>query len=125
MADILIVDDSKYMRKMLSDILAEEGHEIVGEAENAKEAIELYKRLKPDLVTLDIIMPEVEEVDAISALRAMVNATPRAKVVVVSAMGQEAVVEEYMQAGARDFIVKPFRSSDVVEVVKGILKGAG
>ena len=122
MSEILIVDDSKYMRKMLSDILTKEGHRIAGEAENAREAIELYKRLKPDLVTLDIVMPEVEGTDAVSALKAMVRANPRAKVVMVSAMGQQEMIEECIQAGAGDFIVKPFKHSDVAEVVKGVLK---
>ncbi len=122
MANILIVDDSKFMRKMLSDILTEEGHQIVGEAENAMEARELYIKLKPDLVTLDIIMPEVEGIDAISALKGMIKANPLAKVVMISAMGQEKVVEDCIRAGARDFIVKPFQSSNVAEVVRAVLK---
>ncbi len=122
MANILIVDDSKFMRKMLSDILTENGHQIVGEAENAMEARELYTKLKPDLVTLDIIMPEVEGIDAISALKGMIKANPPAKVVMISAMGQEKVVEDCIQAGARDFIVKPFQSSNVAGVVRAVLK---
>jgi two-component system chemotaxis response regulator CheY len=121
MANILIVDDSRFMRKMLSDILTGAGHEVVGEAENAKEATELFKRLKPDLVTLDIIMPEVEGVNAISALKDMINGDPQAKVVMVSAMGQEQVVEECIKAGAREFIVKPFQPSNVADVVKEVL----
>ncbi len=122
MANILIVDDSKFMRKMLSDILVKEGHQIAGEAENSKEAIELFKKVNPDLVTLDIIMPKVEGLDAISALKAMIKINPHAKVVMVSAMGQEEVVEEYIQAGARSFIVKPFKPSNVTGVVKSALK---
>lgn len=122
MASILIVDDSKFMRKMISDILIEEGHKIAGEAKNAKEAIEFYKRLKPDLVTLDIILPDAEGVDAISALNTMIKADPSAKVVVVSAMGQQEVVEEYMQAGAKDFIVKPFQPANITKVVKRVLQ---
>jgi two-component system chemotaxis response regulator CheY len=122
MASILIVDDSKFMRKTLSDILTEAGHQIVGEAENAREGTELYKILKPDLVTLDIIMPEVEGVDAISALKEMIDLNPQAKVVMVSAMGQEQIVEECMQAGAKGFIVKPFQPSNVAGVVKKVLK---
>ncbi len=122
MANVLIVDDSKFMRKMLSDILTEEGHQIVGEAENAMEATSLYKKLKPDLVTLDIIMPEVEGADALSALKEMVEINPQARVVMVSAMGQEEVVEECIRVGAKDFIVKPFRSPGVAEVVKAVLK---
>ncbi len=122
MANILIVDDSKFMRKMLFDILTEEGHQIVGEAENAVEATELYKKLKPDLVTLDIIMPEVEGTDAISALKAMIKVNPQAKIVMISAMGQEVVMEDCIQAGARDFVVKPFQPSKVAGVVRAVLK---
>ncbi len=121
MANIMIVDDSKFTRKMLSDILTEKGHQIVGEAENAEEAVELYERLKPDLVTLDIIMPEIEGTDAISALKAMVRVNPKARVVIVSAMGQQEVIEECIQAGARDFIVKPLQPSNVAGVVESVL----
>lgn len=123
MANIMIVDDSKFTRKMLSDILTEKGHQIVGEAENAVEAVELYERLKPDLVTLDIIMPEVEGTDAISALGAMKRLNPKARIVMVSAMGQQEVVEECIQAGAKDFIVKPLQSSNVAGVVESVLSG--
>jgi len=121
MANILIVDDSKFMRKMLSDILSEDGHQIVGEAENGKEATDLYQMLKPDVVTLDVIMPEVEGVDAVAAIRAMIEANPQANVVMVSAMGQEEVVDECLQAGAKDFVVKPFQPSAVTAVVKASL----
>lgn len=123
MANILVVDDSKFMRRMLSDILTQEGHQIVGEAENAVEATSLYKKLRPDLVTLDIIMPEVEGTNAMSALKSMLETDPRAKVVMVSAMGQEEVVRECIEMGAKDFIVKPFRPPKVAEAVKAILKG--
>jgi two-component system chemotaxis response regulator CheY len=119
----MIVDDSKFTRKMLSDILTEKGHQIVGEAENAEEAVELYERLKPDLVTLDIIMPEVEGTDAISALKAMKRLNPKARVVMVSAMGQQEVVEECIQAGAKDFIVKPIQPSNVAGVIESVLSG--
>lgn len=121
MANILIVDDSKFMRKILSTILSEEGHTIVGEAENGKEATELYKRLRPDLVTLDIIMPEVEGTDALSALKEIVKENPDARVMVVSAMGQETVVEEFLRAGASDFIVKPFQTAKIKDVVNDIM----
>ncbi len=121
MANVLIVDDSKFMRSMLSDILTKEGHQIEGEAENAKEAIEIYPKLKVDLVTLDIIMPEVEGVDAISALKAIMEVNSEAKVVVVSSMGQEEIIREFIQAGAKDFILKPFRSSHVVAAVNKVL----
>ncbi len=108
---------------MLSDILTEKGHQIVGEAENAEEAVELYERLKPDLVTLDIIMPEIEGTDAICALKAMVRVNPKARVVIVSAMGQQEVIEECIQAGAKDFIVKPLQPSNVAGVVESVLNG--
>jgi two-component system chemotaxis response regulator CheY len=124
MANILIVDDSKFMRRMLSDILTENGHQIVGEAENAKEGVDFYKRLKPDLVTLDIIMPEVEGQNAISALEEMIKKDPQANVLMVSALGQEDVVKECIRAGAKDFIVKPFQASQVAVVVESVLKSA-
>lgn len=123
MAKIMIVDDSKFSRKMLGDILVEEGHQIVGEAENAEEAIELYRRLEPDLVTLDIIMPGVGQKSATPVLEAIIAADSQAKVVMVSAMGQQEVVEECIQAGAMDFIVKPLQPSNVVGVVEDVLKG--
>ena len=122
MAKILIADDSKFMRKMLTDILTTEGHQIIGESENPREAIELYKKLKPDLVTLDIIMPIVEGIETLSALKAIIEENPQAKVVMVSALGQEEVVEECIEAGAKAFIVKPFKSSEVAEVANAVLK---
>ncbi len=122
MAKILIVDDAKFMRKILSDILIRDGHEIVGEAENAVEAVELYKRVKPDLVTLDIILPNVGKEDSMSALKKMLQINPQTKVVMVSAMGQQQFVTEYMQAGAMDFIVKPFQETNVEASVKRALR---
>ncbi len=122
MAKIMIADDSKFMRKMLTDILTAEGHQIIGESENARETIELYKKLKPDLVTLDIIMPLVEGIETLSALKAIIEENPQAKVVMVSALGQEDVVEECIRTGAKAFIVKPFRSSNVAEVVNDVLE---
>lgn len=123
MVNVLIVDDSKFMRRMLSDILVKEGYQIAGEAENAAEAIELYKRLKPDLVTLDIVMPEINGINTISTLKAIMELDPLAKVVMVSAMGQEDVVSECIQTGAKHFIVKPFQSTEVAGAVKTVLKG--
>ena len=122
MAKILIVDDAVFMRKMLSDILTKDGHEIVGEAENAKEAVNLYKKLKPDVVTLDIIMPEVEGIDATKAIKEITASDPNAKILMVSAMGQQEMVVESIQAGAKDFIVKPFQPSNVTSAVKRLLK---
>ena len=122
MAKILIVDDAIFMRKMLSDILVKDGHEIAGEAENPKEAINLYKKIKPDVVTLDIIMPEIDGIDANKAIKEIVSFDPNARILMVSAMGQQETVVEAIQAGAKDFIVKPFQPSNVTSAVKRLLK---
>ena len=122
MAKILVVDDALFMRKMLSDILIKEGHTIVGEAENAKEAVTLYRKLKPDLVTLDIIMPKADEMDAMQAIKEIQGIDNQARILVVSAMGQQQIVVESIQAGAKDFIVKPFQDSQVTGTVKRLLK---
>ncbi len=118
----MIVDDSRYMRAMLSDILTGDGHHVAGEAENAMEAVELYRRLRPDLVTLDIIMPEVEGMNSIEALKAILLEDVAAKVVIVSSMGQQDIVAEHMEAGARDFIVKPFQPRSVAGAVRRVLE---
>lgn len=121
MANILLVDDSKFMRKMLSDILKDAGHKISGEAENAMEAVNLYRQLNPDLVTMDIIMPVIDGVDALSALKELIDANSGTKIIMISTMGQKEIIEEYIEAGAKDFIIKPFEPSDVTEVVKSVL----
>ena len=118
---ILIVDDALFMRRMLADILKKEGFEICGEAENGKEAIERYKEFKPDLVTMDIVMPKMEEVDGVAAVKEIMKIDPQAKIIMVSAMGQHALVVEAIQAGAKDFIVKPFQPSRVAEAIRRIL----
>jgi len=121
MAKVLVVDDALFMRKMLSDILKKEGFEVVGEADNGKDAVEKYKELKPDLVTMDIVMPKMEEIDGIAAVREIVKTDPQDKIIMVSAMGQHALVVEAIQAGAKDFIVKPFQPSRVVEAIRRVL----
>lgn len=112
---ILICDDAAFMRMMLKDILVKEGYEVVGEAVNGADGVEKYNSLKPDLVTMDITMPEMDGIAALKAIRA---GDPAAKVVMCSAMGQQAMVVESIQAGARDFIVKPFQKDRVIEAVK-------
>ena len=121
MAKVLITDDALFMRKMLSDILKKEGFEVSGEADSGKDAIEKYKELKPDLVTMDIVMPKMEEIDGIAAVREIMKIDPQAKIIMVSAMGQHALVVEAIQAGAKDFIVKPFQPSRVVEAIRRVL----
>lgn len=112
---ILIVDDAAFMRMMIRDILTKNGYEVAGEAENGLKAVERYKEEKPDLVIMDITMPEM---DGIEAVRQIKSADPNAKIIMCSAMGQQAMVIEAIQAGARDFIVKPFQADRVIEAVK-------
>lgn len=121
MAKVLVVDDALFMRRMISDILKKEGVEICGEAENGKEAIDKYKELKPDLVTMDIVMPRIEEIDGIGAVKEIMKMDPQAKIIMVSAMGQHSLVVDAIQAGAKDFVTKPFQPSRVVEAYKRVL----
>ncbi|WP_183603589.1 response regulator [Paenibacillus phyllosphaerae] len=118
MAKILVVDDAAFMRLMLKDILTKGGHEVVGEAENGLVAIERYNNLKPDLVTMDITMPEMEGIDAVREIK---KADPSARIVMCSAMGQQMMVVQAIQAGAKDFIVKPFQPDRVLDSVKKAL----
>ena len=115
---ILIVDDAAFMRMMIKDILSKNGYEVVGEAENGARAIEKFKELIPDLVVMDITMPEV---DGIQAVKEIKKISADSKIIMCSAMGQQAMVIESIQAGARDFIVKPFQAERVVEAVKKVL----
>ena len=112
---VLVVDDAAFMRMMVKDILSKNGYEVVGEAENGMKAVEKFAELRPDLVTMDITMPEM---DGISAVKAIKKIDPKAKIVMCSAMGQQAMVIEAIQAGARDFIVKPFQADRVLEAVR-------
>ena len=114
MARVLVVDDAAFMRKMVSDALAKGGHEVVGEAGNGVEAIAQFQQIKPDLVTLDITMPEK---DGLAALAEIVAADPSARVVMCSALGQESKVLEAIKLGAKDFVVKPFQPARVIEAV--------
>jgi two-component system chemotaxis response regulator CheY len=111
---VLIVDDAAFMRMMIKDILAKNGYEIAGEAENGLVAIDKYKEVHPDLVTMDITMPEM---DGIAAVKEIVAFDPKARVIMCSAMGQQAMVIDAIQAGAKDFIVKPFQPERVLEAV--------
>jgi two-component system, chemotaxis family, chemotaxis protein CheY len=115
---VLIVDDAAFMRAVLKGILVQHGLEVIGEAENGKVAIEKYRALKPDLVTMDITMPVMEGVEAV---RRIVELDPSAKVVMCSAMGQQAIVVDAIRAGAKDFVVKPFHPERVVQAVSSVL----
>ncbi|MFH1950162.1 MAG: response regulator [Pseudomonadota bacterium] len=115
---ILIVDDAAFMRMMLRDILNEAGYEIAGEAEDGKDVVSKYRELRPDLVTMDIIM---RETDGITALKDLMKEDADALVLVVSAIGQQALTKEAIEAGARGYIVKPFKPEKIIEEVKRIL----
>jgi len=112
---VMIVDDAAFMRMMIKDILVKNGYEVVGEASNGAEAVEKYKELKPDLVTMDITMPEM---DGVAALKEIKKMDPSARIVMCSAMGQQAMVIDAIQSGAKDFIVKPFQNDRVLEAIK-------
>ncbi|UHA73927.1 response regulator [Paenibacillus sp. 481] len=115
---ILIVDDAAFMRMMIRDILTKNGYEVVGEASDGAQAIEKYKEHKPDLITMDITMPEMDGITSLKEIRKM---DPNAKVIMCSAMGQQAMVIDAIQAGAKDFIVKPFQADRVIEAIKKTL----
>jgi two-component system chemotaxis response regulator CheY len=115
---VLIVDDAIFMRNMLRDIFAAGGFEVAGEAANGLEAVDKYRELKPDIVTMDIVMPFKS---GIEATREIVNHDGDAVVVMCSALGQESLVMEAIEAGATDFIVKPFKQEDVLQVVRKVL----
>ncbi|WP_079508623.1 response regulator [Mesobacillus jeotgali] len=119
MARILIVDDAKFMRITLTNILKKANHEIIGEAENGREAVMLYRELKPDLVTMDITMPEMSGLDAVKEIK---KDFKDAKIIMCSAMGQQKMVVDAIEAGAKDFIVKPFDDSQVVDSVSRVLR---
>jgi two-component system chemotaxis response regulator CheY len=118
MANILIVDDAAFMRMMLRDILIKGGHQVVGEAANGLAAIDQYGKLKPDLVTMDITMPEMEGIEALKRIK---TDDPKARIIMCSAMGQQGMVVQAIQAGAKDFIVKPFQGDRVLEAVSKAL----
>jgi two-component system chemotaxis response regulator CheY len=115
---VLIIDDASFMRNLIKDILVSEGFEICGEASTAVEGIEKYKALKPDLVTLDIVMPKMEEKDGLTAVKEIVSFDPKAKIIVVSALGEIKLIQEALSYGAKDFIVKPFTPEKLLNVIK-------
>ncbi len=115
---VLIVDDAAFMRMMIKDILTKNGYDVVGEAADGAQAVEKYKELQPDLVTMDITMPEM---DGIEALKEIKKIDPNSTVIMCSAMGQQAMVIDAIQAGAKDFIVKPFQAERVIEAINKAL----
>ena len=119
MARILIVDDAKFMRLTLTNILKKAEHEVVGEADNGEKAVQLYRELKPDLVTMDITMPEMSGIDAVRQIK---SEFPDAIIIMCSAMGQQKMVVEAIESGAKDFIAKPFDEHRVIDAINRVLK---
>ena len=115
---VLVCDDAAFMRSLLSDLLAQAGLEVVGEAQTGVEAVDKFRQLKPDLVTMDILMPDMGGIDAV---REIMRIEPGARVLMCSAMGQQTLVLDALRAGARDFVVKPFQPSRVIEAVQRVL----
>ena len=115
---VLVCDDTNFMRKMLREILSGNGYEIIGEAENGRVAIEKYNQLKPDIVLMDITMPEL---NGIMALKGIIKMDSEAKVIMCSAMGQEEFVLEAIKNGAKDFVVKPFEDQRVLDALEKVL----
>ena len=115
---VLIVDDAVVMRMMIKGILAKSGFDVVGEAQNGVEAVEKYVELHPDLVTMDVVMPEM---DGIAAVKQILSHDPRARIVMCTSMGQQALVVEAIQAGAKSFITKPFQPPKIVETLNKVL----
>src|SRR5690606_14972456 len=117
-ATVLIVDDAAFMRMMLKDILEKNGYTVIGEAENGRDARDKYIELKPDIVTMDITMPVM---DGITAVKEIIGINSQAKIIMCSAMGQQAMLLDAIQAGAKDFIIKPFQEDRVIDALKKVL----
>ncbi|MBU2560496.1 response regulator [archaeon] len=119
MAKFLIVDDAAFMRNMLKDILVKEGHEIIGEAGSGDEALLKYEQLRPDVVTMDIVMPGM---DGLEAVKGIMKIDPNARIIMCSALGQQQMVIDALQSGAKEYIVKPFQPLIIVETLKKVLR---
>lgn len=118
MAKIMVADDAAFMRLMLTDILTKMGHQVIAEADNGKTAVDLYKKNKPDLVTMDITMPFMNGIDAVKGI---MEFDPNAKIIMLSAMGQKEMVINAIKAGAKDFVVKPFKEDAVWAALERVL----
>lgn len=118
MARILVCDDSAFMRMMLKKVLIDNGHEVVGEAGDGMEAVQLYRQHKPDLATMDITMPKMDGIQAVTHIH---EENPLARIIMVTALGQRAIITDALKAGASDFIVKPFDAVQVIATIKKVL----
>ena len=117
MKKVLVVDDAAFMRVSIKKMLANNGYEVVGEAENGKVAIQKYQELSPDVITMDITMPEM---DGLTSLKEILSINPSANVIMISAMGQESMVREAVMSGAKGFIVKPFKEDIILDALKNL-----
>ncbi len=117
---VLIADDVAFVRQTLTQVLSEARYRVVGEASTGREAMDLYEKLKPDLVTMDVVMPEMS---GIEATRKIIEKNPSAKIVMVSAMGNENLIIEAIHAGAKDYVLKPFRSEELLQVLERVCNG--
>ncbi len=122
MSRVLVADDARFMRELIREIIEPEGYEVVGEATDGQEAVELFQKLQPELVTMDVVMPKRSGIDAVKEILGL---DPTACVVMVSALGQEALVMEALQAGARDYIVKPFKPDNVLGTLRKVAEKEG
>ncbi|UCE86544.1 MAG: response regulator [Deltaproteobacteria bacterium] len=118
---VLLADDALFMREMIREIIEPDGFEVIGEASDGIEAVEQFRKLQPDIVTMDIVMPRLSGIDAVEQI---VQIDPSAKIVMCSALGQEALVMEALKAGASDFVVKPFKPEDVLGTLAKVLEKA-
>ena len=118
MATVLVIDDAAFMRLMLKDILVEAGHRVIGEGENGNEAVELYAKLKPDLVTLDVVMPNKT---GLAAAEEILARDPRARIIMVSSVGQEEIARQALKMGVKAYLLKPFQPNEVKARVTEIL----
>ncbi len=119
MAKILICDDSAFMRMILKKLLTDHGYDVVGEAGDGKQAVQMYRECKPDLITMDITMPKM---DGIQAVQLIHEENPLVRIIMVTALGQKAIITDAIKAGASDFIVKPFDPEQVMKTIKKVLK---
>ena len=118
MANVLIVDDSKYLRLMISKIIKKMGHNVIAEAGNGEEAIEFFKQYKPDLITMDVVMPKLNGLQAVKEIMAI---NPNARIIIVTALGHEPLVRQALKLGAKDFVIKPFKVEQLIQAVENTL----
>ena len=116
---ILVADDARFMRQLIRDIVEAEGFEVIGEAEDGRAVVEAFKKLQPDIVTMDVVMPKCSGIEAVKEILAL---NPGAKIAMVSALGQEQLVSEALEAGALDYIVKPFKPEAVLETLRKVME---